>query len=224
MVAALTERTRRRASDPLLTWYDVAAGVRVEFSTRTFANWVDKTVNLLDDLGLVGESVANTLLITHPLHWATMVTTMALWQSGGAVLATEGPDTRARGMITGPRPTPASVPTIACSLHPLGAGLSEVPPQVTDFVEVLAQSDVHQRFPAGSPLCLIDASPHSWIEAGQVPGSDLRVLIDRADTPWRLVCTTLIAPLLGGGSVVLVDNGTPESIEAICRQERAIHA
>lgn len=224
VVAALSDRTRRRAADPLLTWYDVASGARVEFSTRTFANWVDKTVNLLDELELVGEPVANTLLVTHPLHWVTMVTTMAVWQSGGTVLATGTPTDRATGAIVGPEAISGPGTTIACSLHPLGAGLAEAPEGVIDFAEVLSQPDVHQWFPPASPLCLVDASEHAWSEAGQVEASDARVLIDKAGSPWELVRSALMAPLLGDGSVVLVTNGTPESVEDICRQERAIHA
>ncbi|NDU76176.1 TIGR03089 family protein, partial [Actinomadura sp. DSM 109109] len=43
---------RRGAGDPsrpLVTFYDDAAGERVELSARTFDNWVAKTANFLVD-------------------------------------------------------------------------------------------------------------------------------------------------------------------------------
>ena len=44
---ALERRVSQHGSSPLLTWYDLDAGYRIELSGRTFANWVDKSANLL---------------------------------------------------------------------------------------------------------------------------------------------------------------------------------
>jgi hypothetical protein len=46
----LARRVREGGSRPLLTYYRPAAGERTEFSATSFANWVDKTANLLSTL------------------------------------------------------------------------------------------------------------------------------------------------------------------------------
>src|SRR4051812_31192843 len=58
-------------SRPLVTFYDDATGERVEFSVKTFDNWVAKTANLLVD-GLGAEPGAKVVLAL-PLHWQTAV-------------------------------------------------------------------------------------------------------------------------------------------------------
>lgn len=47
VVELLAERVRSDGSRPLLTYYHPAKGERVEFSAKSFANWVDKTAHLI---------------------------------------------------------------------------------------------------------------------------------------------------------------------------------
>ncbi len=54
IVRALADRARRAGAGALLTWYRPETGARTELSVKTFANWVDKTANLLDTLGVTG--------------------------------------------------------------------------------------------------------------------------------------------------------------------------
>ena len=53
MSELITGRLRRwirdRGSEPLITYYDLVSGERTELSGVSFANWVDKTSNLLVD-------------------------------------------------------------------------------------------------------------------------------------------------------------------------------
>lgn len=106
-------------SDPRLTWYG-QGGERVELSGRVLANWVIKSTNLLtEELGIeAGEVVA----ITMPVHWRTIVVTLAAWTAGASVVAQ--PD----GMRTDPQrpdltiassPSPDGGPTLAIELGPL---------------------------------------------------------------------------------------------------------
>lgn len=227
----LVEFERRVASNgsgPLLTWYDLDRGFRTELSGRTFANWVDKSANLLVSMD-VGEfpRVANTLLVSHPGHWVGLIWTMATWQLGGQVVANarEALDSTdlLDAAVVGPddaHPVPG-VETIACSLHPLGAGFESRPPGVTDNVEVLSQPDVHWRVPAVDPICFESDRRYGWDDLAAVAPCAERLLIIPDDDPWRTVCRALVAPVLGGGSVVVVAGGDAQRIASVSAQERA---
>lgn len=177
----LRARVQQRGGDPLLTYYRPDAGTRIELSARTFANWVDKTANLVaDELGLVeGDRAIHALATSHPGHWVSLVWTAALWQVGvvvspgpqggssGADLVVVGPEavTTAVPSPSGPgtdgTPSPAGDHVVACSLHPLGLGFSTpLPDGILDYgAEVPSQPDVYVAAPAspGAPL---------WQEAG----------------------------------------------------------
>ncbi|MGH8938222.1 MAG: TIGR03089 family protein, partial [Actinomycetes bacterium] len=64
----------------LITFYDDSSGERTELSVATFANWVAKTANLMqDELGMTaGQRVAIRL----PLHWQAAVWLAARWAPG----------------------------------------------------------------------------------------------------------------------------------------------
>ena len=73
----------RPGASPLFTHYDEASGSRVELSGTTFTNWVDKTVNMLDGLGVeAGAPVHLDLVNTDPGHWVTAIWVAAIWQRG----------------------------------------------------------------------------------------------------------------------------------------------
>ena len=66
--AHLDRLTRTAGGAPLLTHYG-PAGERTELSVASFANWVAKTVNLLDDLGMADGDVASLpVLADRPAH------------------------------------------------------------------------------------------------------------------------------------------------------------
>ncbi len=225
-VAALEQRVATDGAQPLLTCYDTTDGSRVEFSARTFANWVDKTANLIGSLGLdEGGDVGLPLLHTHPGHWVSLVWTMAVWQSGGSVLALSRDDLdRVELAVTGPQqahPVPG-VETVVCSLHPLGAGLAHPVAGVTDYAEVLSQPDVHWRNEPPE-VWFDDATTRRGAEhvASTTPSSRRRLLVPGND-PWTTVQDMLIAPLLGGGSVVVVRGDADEDqLARIASDERA---
>lgn len=207
-VQALERRVAAHGAQPLLTCYDTADGSRVEFSARTFANWVDKTGGLLGSLGLdEGSDVGLPLLLDHPGHWVSLVWTMACWQVGCRVLALPRDDLdRVDLAVVGPthaHPVPG-VETVVCSLHPLGAGLGHPAPGVTDYATVLGEPDLHWRTDLPDPLLDEGTSRRLVSDLAGVQPLTTRRLVQPSGNPWTDLGDLLLAPLSGGGSVVAV--------------------
>ena len=84
-------------------------GERIELSGVSFANWVDKTSNLLvEELDVQpGGAVDLALAKAHPGHWVTLVWVLSCWQVG-AVVTVDQPA----------RPSPCSARTTPKRLAP----------------------------------------------------------------------------------------------------------
>lgn len=222
-IDALEARVRSDGGRPLLTYYDCGSGERTELSGTTFGNWVDKTVLLMDDLGVADDAlVALPLVHDRPGHWVSLVWVAAVWQHGCRALvvpAAEVANSVVDLTVVGPEAPPllgdvnvAGV-TVACSLHPLGQGVDDLNPAFTDYADVRLQPDVHVRS-AGEP---------AWVgldEGEEVAGSSGRALVVPGE-PWTTVREALVAPLLGGGSSVVVVGGSDGDVERIRTAERA---
>ena len=205
---ALARRVRAAGGTPLLTHYG-ADGSRAELSVASFANWVDKTANLLDDLGLDADAdVALPVLIEAPAHWMALVWPFACWRAGVGVRVVARPDAAPAALVvTGPEdPTPLGAETFACSLDPWGRGLTGLPGGVADYSsEALTQPDGHPGAPAAPEA-------PAWTDGGGVrTHGDLAALepvSDRVavtpDGPWAAVAW-LVRAVLGGGSLVVVE-------------------
>lgn len=230
----LEHRLKNDPGRPLLVWYG-PGDERIELSAATFANWADKTVNLLDDLGwLEAPVVGAPLLRERPGHWVSLVWTAAVWQAGGELRAVDPLQVQAVDVAvvgpTDPRPVPG-VDTIACSLHPLGAGFDDLVRGIIDYSDVLGQPDVH------TPAQLPDPDDAAWhdgttmlthgeLVSGIQPRSGrLLVVAGAAADPWSVVRAALLEPLRGGGSSVVVeglaDRGRLQKIAAAERADLA---
>ncbi len=227
------------ASDParpLLTFYDDGTGERIELSVASFDNWVAKTANLLrDGLGTEPEDQVAILL---PTHWLGCVWLCAAWACGLRVSL--GPDgsadaalvVRGPGQLDGLSGADAAR-TVGVSLRPLGAAFSEpLPAGVTDYAaEVLGYGD---RFTADLP-----EGPETSALLTTHGSLSQRELLDRAQTAagrvglgaaGRLLTASnpaseqglcwLLAPLVVGGSLVLVRHLDPRRTPARVSQER----
>lgn len=225
LIDVLALRVRSQGSRPLLTYYNPAAGERTEFSGTSFANWVDKTANLLATLGVDGSLVAGPVAPAHPGHWVSLIWPLACWQHGSAWAAVAPPPAGAALAVIGPEEPRALLPgaTLACSLHPLGLPLAGLPAGVADYTtEVLAEPDAHWATP------VLPAAP-AWLDAGrELSHADLlavepitgRVLVRPSD-PWRTLADAVLRPLLGGGSAVVVAGAVDDArLERIAASER----
>ena len=204
---SLARRVARRGAQPLLTYYSAADGARTELSAVTFANWVDKTANLIVDLGHEdGDPIDVALGEAHPAHWVTLVWIAAAWQRGcpvnlgvtGAGLLVVGPGVERRADLT-----------VACSLHPLGLGFRPPVPGVVDYAEVFVQPDAHDE--ASSPLNV----------PGDVAARDTRLLLSDPTPGWEAVAQALVAPVLGDGSTVVAVGYDAAGLDALAVSERA---
>lgn len=199
---------------PLITHVDAVDDTRIELSATTFANWVDKTVNLVDGLGVgAGEPILLEVAAERPDHWVSLVWALAAWQFGSPVALTPSSDVALA--VIGPadvRPRPG-VDTVACSLHPWGLGFESVPKGVSDYRDVLAEPDAHwTNPPPDRPFTTL-----SWDDLVVPPIAD-RVLVANPDDVVALLAA-LGGVLAGGGSLVVVHGNA--DVPRIAASERA---
>ncbi|NGO69789.1 TIGR03089 family protein [Streptomyces boncukensis] len=207
-------------SRPLVTYYDDATGERVELSVTTFANWVAKTANLLQD-ELAAEP-GDRLALLLPAHWQTAVWLLAC-ASTGVVADLQGDPAGADIAVSGPDPDAleaaraCSGERIALSLRPLGARFPQPPEGFTDYaVAAPGQGD---RFVPYAPVDP-DAPALALPGAAELTGARIveratadaaarglsegsRLLSALAFDSWEGVSAGLLAPLAAGGSAVL---------------------
>ncbi|MGW1726375.1 TIGR03089 family protein [Streptomyces sp. NPDC002306] len=204
---------------PLVTFYDDATGERVELSVATFANWVAKTANLLQD-GLSAEPGDRVALLL-PAHWQTAVWLLAC-SSVGVVADVAGDPARADFVVAGPGRFEAGLACrgerYALSLAPFGRRFLPGPPEgYADYaVEVPTYGD---RFAAYAP---VDPEEPALIVAGAeltgaevveraradaaglgLTGPGARLLTGLPYDTWEGLSAGLYAALASGGSVVL---------------------
>ncbi|SHJ15109.1 TIGR03089 family protein [Tessaracoccus bendigoensis DSM 12906] len=213
LIAALTRRVASSGTRPLLTYYDGAADTRTELSATTFANWVDKTANLIADLGHEdGDPIDIALATTHPGHWVALVWIAAAWQRGYPVNTTP---TGADLLVVGPDDNRRAAQTVACSLHPLGRGFPDTPGDALDYVEVFAQPDVHDEIPSA----LGDVLDGQVVPT--VAARDTRLLLPDPVAGEGLILEALVSPLLGTGSTVVAVGLSDERLAAVAATEHA---
>ena len=216
IVRVISELQRRLAShgaQPFLTYYDAADGSRIELSAVTFANWVDKTANLIADLGHEdGDPIDVALAESNPGHWVTLVWIAAAWQRGCPVHpGVSGADL----LVVGPGDARRAPDTVACSLHPLGIGFPTPPAGALDYREVFAQPDVHDVSPLGT------ATGWAGQLAPRVEPRDDRLLLADPLAAWSTVADALVAPAMGTGSTVIAVGYDDEGLARLAEAEKA---
>jgi uncharacterized protein (TIGR03089 family) len=237
VLALISDRLRLRAgrdgSSPLITYYDLRSGERTELSAVTFANWVAKTANLLDELGVAArDAVQLDLALDAPGHWVTYVWAAACWEvgamvaarpfAGGTALVVAGPDWAGYD-------TSVATDIVACALRPLGQPFWEpLPAGVLDYaVEVRRQAD---RYSGGSTspsaLAWLDddrqLTASELAEIGAADSAERRLV--RPTEPWAAIAEGLLTPLNSGGSSVVVVGDDEDAIARIAASERVAQA
>jgi uncharacterized protein (TIGR03089 family) len=208
---------------PLVTFYDDATGERVELSVATFANWVAKTSNLLQD----GMSVepGDRIALLLPAHWQTAVWLLAC-SSVGVTAEIGGDPADADVVVSGPDTLDAaracSGERVALALRPLGGRFPQPPEGFSDYaVEVPSHGD---RFAPYAPVdpgavallvhgrdggTTAELTASALVEqarrdaAGRGLGRDSRLLSGLGYDTWEGLSAGLFAPLAVGASVVL---------------------
>lgn len=204
---------------PLVTAYDEAAGWRTELSVATYANWVNKTANLLTDEYLLGEGDA--LLIDVGSHWLATVFAGAAWSAGISV--TIDAEVGAQLIVTGPpiEDDLTAIPVLASTLNSFATAFpDDLPDGVDDFGTLWPnQPDVFM------PSAQLDAATLAWRHrSGSATQQDLLNRareVARKRTGTRLLTAsnplidgavgTLLAALVSGGSVVTVAHPTDDA-------------
>ncbi|MGY1743492.1 MULTISPECIES: TIGR03089 family protein [unclassified Blastococcus] len=220
----LDATVRRAGAAPLLTHYDDVAASRVELSAATFANWVAKTANLLQEEFDVGPG--SRVAVVLPAHWQTAAVLMAAWGCGATVLEPAAEDDGAladadvvladQGRL--PPLEELDLPElVGLSLHPLGLGMAGYTGPARDYaVEVRTHGDVFTPWQQPDPAALglvvggLELTLAGLVEtATELAGRlDLqagdRVLVDTRTAAEAGPVAWLLAPLAAQASVVLV--------------------
>ncbi|MEW2520360.1 TIGR03089 family protein [Actinacidiphila alni] len=204
---------------PLVTFYDDATGERVELSVATFANWVAKTANLLQDE--LNAQPGDRLALLLPAHWQTAVWVLAGFATG-VVVAPGGDPAAADLVVSGPDTLEAALACrgerVALALRPLGGRFPQPPAGFVDYaVEVPGQGDrfvpyapVAPDAPAlvlpgeDTPLTGAEVVTRARASAAAL-GLDrgARLLSGLPFDGWDGLAAGLLAPLAADASVVL---------------------
>ncbi|WP_293784650.1 TIGR03089 family protein [uncultured Aeromicrobium sp.] len=201
---------------PLVTFYDLATGERVELSGITLGNWVAKTANYLTE-ELEAES-GTRLRIGLPPHWLRPVWLIAAWTArcvvvdADAKIGLSGPDLRADEPIK-----------LAASLRPLGGRFAEAPEGFIDIAAVVPpQPDVLASIDPPEPDDLaLDLAGTRLTHAelrGTAPDPG-RVLVRDLDLATE--AHLIVAACLGGGSLVVAANANDDDLARLSEQEHA---
>lgn len=228
--AVLADRLRRRPEAPLLTWYDLESGERIELSTATFANWVAKTANLMRDG--IGVPDAPRVAIALPAHWQAFGIAHAVWALGGTVvLAPFGAALEPVDLVVrSADPTEVSVrgdDELVLALRALGVPGPGVPPPAYDYDrEVPVHGDHFVGSPVAPDVAALEIHGDITTQAGvidaAIPGDpNQRGFVhvpDRALTP---VITAVLTGALSNGAVLAVGPATAERLARLRTDERA---
>lgn len=228
--ALLDQLLTRDPGRPLLTYYDDATGERVELSGASFENAVAKTANLLQDE--VDTEPGDAICLLLPVHWQT-----AVWIFAAAACSLRLVEDPASADVVVCHPetldTAARAGTgnvVAMALRPLGGAFTEeLPADVLDHgVEAPGQPDDFMAVePATAQTWLFDDTDQQSVlrEADEVarslglePGA--RVLTERSPARREDLVPGLLAPLVVGGSLVLVRHADPGLADRRAAQEQ----
>ncbi|KOT79793.1 acyl-CoA synthetase [Streptomyces rimosus subsp. pseudoverticillatus] len=222
-------------SRPLVTFYDDATGERVELSVATFANWVAKTANYLQD-DLAAEP-GDRLALLLPAHWQTAVWLLAC-SSVGVVADIGGDPAAADLVVSGPdtleEARACSGERVALALRPLGGRFPQPPEGFADYAaEVPGQGDRFAPYAPvtpGDPALAVDGRELTGAEAVAAALADAaerglsagsRLLSGLPYDTWAGLSAGLLAPLAAGGSVVLCRNLDRLDADGLAKREES---
>ena len=221
--AALQARVRRRPAQPLVTFYDLATGERMELSAASLDNAVAKTAGLMrDELGVLPGDRIDVHL---PLHWQRVVWWGACTATG-AQFVSDGES--ADGGVAA---TPSLVvfdrdhlefagrarDDVVVSLEPFGLPSREpVPAGVIDHaIAARAHPDVFVPFVDPPDDGAMRAAEECAAARGLAAGARVLVMEDDPDRDLLM----LAVPLAIDGSAVLVRHATDARLAEVLEAE-----
>jgi uncharacterized protein (TIGR03089 family) len=227
----LARRLRADPGQPLVTYYDLGTGERVELSVTTYANWVAKTASLLAEEHDLERG--QTLRVDLRTHWLGPVFLGAAWAIGLTVTADDAPDAVVCGPEGLPRwaPSAGRLPVLACSLLPMGVRFADaLPAGVHDVgVDVWSQPDAFTPWdpPAGTDPAVDWAGAElthdelwSRAAAGTSHHSGGGRLLSTTNPASPSGLSAFTVPLGASGSVVLVSGSTGDDLTRVFEAER----
>ncbi|WP_204079341.1 TIGR03089 family protein [Mycobacterium riyadhense] len=228
--AILDPMLRADPVGPRITYYDDAAGERIELSAATLANWAAKTGNLLRDE--LGAGPASRVAVLLPAHWQTAAVLFGVWWIGAEVVLDGRADV---AVCTVDRLDEADTSVSAgglngevavLSLDPFGRPAPDLPIGVTDYataVRVHGDQIIAERRPgpalAGRSVEQILADCERAAAARGLTSTD-RVLSTASWTTPDEVVDGLLAVLAVGASLVQVANPDPMALQRRIETEK----
>ena len=169
----LEAELRRDAGRPLVTYYDDAAGERVELSVATF----DKLGGQDRRIAAGGADVSpgDRVAVRLPPHWQALVCAMACWAVGACVVLDSLDDLAVA--VVGPGELDLAAPeVVALALRPLGGRFTEpLPVGILDCaLEVPSYPD---------RLAPYDALPPDTLALDDGTAVTIGQLVERAEQP-----------------------------------------
>ena len=224
--ALLTTATRRLGSAPLLTYYDDRGGERTELSYATFDNWASKCANLLAEA--VDAQPGQRLRLDVQDHWLGAVVTVAAWRVGlCVVLDAIDADVTVVAEADAAQAGAQADRTIVIGEGFGGRVTAEVP-GVPLGDEVLAYADFYDGAEVSPDAAAIAVGGHAFTHAALAAAAEQfagghRVLLRTPLSDHPAVAATLVAPLVGGGSVVWCPRSDTVNWQERAASERATH-
>ncbi|MBH0121187.1 TIGR03089 family protein [Rhodococcus sp. HM1] len=203
---------------PRITWYDDAAGARIELSAVTLANWAAKTANMIrDEFGLLPGGRVAVLL---PAHWQTAAVLLGAWWAGADVVLDADPDAELALATADRLDDVADVAEVAAlSLDAFGMPVPNLPVGVTDYAthvrmhgdQFRSSGDAGAALDGRSSAEILSAARESASSSGI--GSGDRVLSGREWSTADDLISGLLAVLAAGASLVQVSNPDADATE-----------
>lgn len=214
----LQARARRVPAAPLVTYYDLATGERIELSAASVENAVAKTAGLLrDELDV---QPGDTVAVRLPLHWQR-----AVWQAAcSAVAARYDPaadPSTAHTLVTDRDHLDLAglaTETVIVSLAPFGLPSGEpLPVGIVDHATAArAHPDVFIASAGPGPEPLMQEAAALIQSQGRLEADRILVLEDDPHADLLI----LAVPLRLGGAAVIVRHATGGDVEAVAAAER----
>jgi uncharacterized protein (TIGR03089 family) len=217
-----------RPSRPLITYYG-PSDTRIELSTATAANAINKATNLFADELLLDPG--DVVWFRLPCHWQAPLLALGAWSAGLTIdIGADPPaDAAATLAVPGLIPDEAAGIQLAVSLHPWGLPLGSDTPADWQDAAAMTRSQPDQA------TATWPADPQAWLRTGAVKlrGSDLlargrelglawalprdgRLLTSLPPTQPNGLLSCTVAPAMAAGSVIMVESG---EYDHISRQE-----